>query len=209
MSRIFDRYAEEYDVWFDKNEEVFRSEIEAVKRFIPERKDGIEVGVGSGRFASQLSIEIGIDSSLSMLRIAKSRGVEVLLAKAEDLPFDDSSFDFVLMVTTLCFLEESLKAISESKRVLKDDGRIIIGMIDKDSFLGRKYESNKQESIFYKDADFYSIEGVIDMLQGSGFEQIKTVQTLFKDIDQIGSVEEIKEGYGEGGFVVLSAVKTN
>lgn len=209
MSRIFDRYAEEYDVWFDKNEEVFRPEIEAVKRFIPERKDGIEVGVGSGRFASQLSIEIGIDSSLSMLRIAKSRGVEVLLAKAEDLPFDDSSFDFVLMVTTLCFLEESLKAISESKRVLKDDGRIIIGMIDKDSFLGRKYESNKQESIFYKDADFYSIEGVIDMLQGSGFEQIKTVQTLFKDIDQIGSVEEIKEGYGEGGFVVLSAVKTN
>ncbi|MFW5898374.1 MAG: class I SAM-dependent methyltransferase [Candidatus Saliniplasma sp.] len=209
MSRIFDKYAEEYDGWFDKNKEVFRSELEAVKRLIPEGKDVIEVGVGSGRFASELSVNIGIDPSLSMVKMAKRRGIDVLLGKAEDLPFNDNSFDFVLMMTTLCFLEEPLKAIRESERVLRDDGRIIIGMIDKDSFLGRKYESNKQESTFYKEANFYSIDKVIDLLQSSGFERVNTVQTLFKDIDQIGSVEDIKEGYGEGGFVVISAVKAN
>ena len=35
----FDKYAEEYDRWFDENEIIYKSEIEALKRHIPGGKD--------------------------------------------------------------------------------------------------------------------------------------------------------------------------
>jgi len=39
-----------------------------------------------------------------MARIAERRGITVYRAYAENLPIDNATFDFVLMVTTVCFL---------------------------------------------------------------------------------------------------------
>ena len=47
-------------------------------------------------------------------------------------------------------------AFNEVSRVLKAEGFIIVGLIDKDSMLGKEYEENKSESKFYKNANFYS-----------------------------------------------------
>lgn len=41
------------------------------------------------------------------------------------------------MVTVLCFLKDPFRALKEAKRVLKPQGKLIIGMIDPDSPLGR------------------------------------------------------------------------
>ncbi len=38
-------------------------------------------------------------------RIARKRGIKVVEGMTEDLPFEDESFNFVLMVTTICFLD--------------------------------------------------------------------------------------------------------
>ena len=48
---IFDTIAEKYDRWFDKNRNTYLSELEAVKYFLPAKGKGVEIGVGTGRFA--------------------------------------------------------------------------------------------------------------------------------------------------------------
>jgi ubiquinone/menaquinone biosynthesis C-methylase UbiE len=77
---VFDECAQEYDRWFDAHEHVYQSEVDAVRRFIPARGIGIEIGVGTGRFAVPCGVRIGIDPSESMERIAKSRGMAVCRA---------------------------------------------------------------------------------------------------------------------------------
>ncbi|NOR48350.1 MAG: methyltransferase domain-containing protein, partial [Methanosarcinaceae archaeon] len=150
---IFDKYAKEYDEWFDANRFAYVSEIQALKKFVPENSKGLEVGVGTGRFAVPLGIRIGVEPAKAMADISRKRGIEVYEAKAEKLPFDDSSFDFVLIIVTICFVQDPIQALREAKRVLKPGGYIIIGMIDKESFLGKLYESKKKESKFYRHAN--------------------------------------------------------
>jgi len=49
------------------------------------------------------------------------------IGKAEALPFEDDTFDVVTAITVLCFVEDAAIALQEMKRVLKPDGRLIIG----------------------------------------------------------------------------------
>jgi len=205
--KIFEKYAKEYDDWYDKNKFVYQSEVLALKKFIPKNRNGTEVGVGTGRFAVPLRIKIGIEPAKAMADIARKRGIEVYAAKAEELPFDDSSFDFVLMVVTLCFVQNPIQALSEAKRIIKPNGHIIISIVDKESFLGKFYESKKEENKFYRHAKFYSVEQVFNWLKELEFSHFKVCQTIFKTLDKISAVEPIKDGYGEGGFVVISAQK--
>jgi ubiquinone/menaquinone biosynthesis C-methylase UbiE len=203
--RVFEEAAEKYDQWFDKNRHAYESELLALRRFIPETGEGLEVGVGTGRFASPLGIRIGVEPAKAMAELAQRRGIKVYRAKAENLPFNNESFDFILMVTTICFLENPKQALKEAIRVLIPGGHIIIGMIDRDSFLGRLYESRKKESLFYRNAIFYSVKEVLDWLKEIKYAHIQICQTLFKNPEEITAIEPVKEGHGEGGSVVISA----
>ncbi|OGS40655.1 MAG: hypothetical protein A3K77_04310 [Euryarchaeota archaeon RBG_13_31_8] len=203
--QIFEKYAQGYDQWFGKNKYVYESEVLALTKFIPKNSKGVEIGVGTGRFSVHLGVKIGVEPAQAMAKIARKRGIKVYDAKAELLPFKDGVFDYVLMVTTICFLQNPQKALIEAKRVLKPEGHIIIGMIDKDSTLGKIYESKKNDSKFYKFAKFYSVNQIIKQLRELKYNNIKTCQTLFKNPKNITDVEPIKKGYGDGGFVVISA----
>ena len=202
---IFEEAAVEYDEWFETHKWVYQSEVEAVRKFIPETGKGIEIGVGTGRFSVPFGIKVGIDSAYEMAKIAKERGIHVCRAKAENLPFLDNSFDFALMVTTLCFLENPLKALQEIRRILKHAGKVIIGMHDEDSPPGKLYEEKRKKSKFYGDARFYSVNQVLDWLKKLEFDNLQTVQTIFRNPDKIQSLEPIEEGFGKGPFVVISA----
>ena len=59
--RVFDSLASDYDAWFDEEGRlIFASEVEALRQALPLLpKPWIEVGVGSGRFAQALGIDIG------------------------------------------------------------------------------------------------------------------------------------------------------
>ncbi len=201
---VFNEFAGDYDRWFDRNRLVFQSEVQAVKKFFPDSYIGLEIGVGSGRFASIFGLT-GIDPAMSMVKIARDRGVEVLVATAEKIPFKDSSFDVVLMVTTLCFLQDPLQALKEVERVLKPVGSIIIGMVPGDSSLGKKY--SKSDSKFYRHANFYRVDQVLTWLKELGFNNLKTCQTLFDNPKELKDVEPVREGHGEGGFVVVHGQK--
>ena len=204
---IFEKYAQEYDEWFDANRLAYESEVRALKMFIPQDSNGLEVGVGTGRFAVPLGVKVGVEPAKAMAARARKRGIEVYEATAEKLPFADSSFDFVLIVVTLCFVQDPLQALKEAKRVLKLGGYIVIGLIDRESFLGKLYESKKKESKFYRHATFYSIKQVSDWLKKLELEDVKIGQTIFKVPQEMTATESVKAGYGEGGFVVIVARK--
>jgi len=209
MPRIepFEKYSGKYEDWFKRNKFAYESEIQAIKELLPRGKKGIEIGVGSGKFAVPLGIKIGVDPSPRMREIAQQKGIKVIDAVAEELPFENSQFELALMVTTICFVDNLNLAFREAYRILKSGGYLIIGFVDKDSLLGKLYQQNKKKNVFYKIATFYSVKEVVYNLNKVGFKEFNFKQTIFRNLTEIKSAEPIKEGYGEGSFVVIRARK--
>jgi SAM-dependent methyltransferase len=203
----FEAYAAEYEAWFDRHRWVYLSELEAVRRLLPGSRKGFEIGVGSGRFAAPLRIPIGVDPSERMRELARARGVEVLDAVAEKLPFADSCFDYALMVTTICYLDDADAALREVFRVLKPAGAFVAGFVDGNSHLARQYQAKKKKSKFYRSATFYSVEEVVKMARRAGFDRFGFVQTLFEDLSSMAAPDSVEPGHGRGSFVALKAEK--
>lgn len=101
-------------------------------------KTVLDVGCGDGTLASEFrrrgaSLVIGCDPDPRMIAKAIARaaasdgGTHYMLARAEDLPFHDRSFDLVSTVTVLSFVEQRERAIGELARILKPGGRLVIG----------------------------------------------------------------------------------
>jgi ubiquinone/menaquinone biosynthesis C-methylase UbiE len=203
----FDNFAHEYDKWFEDHKVEYALELKAIKVFLHKEGNGIEIGAGTGRFTQPLGISLGVEPSEAMRSIALGRGVNVIAGTAESLPVEDRSYDFALLVTTVCFLEAPEFAFKEVYRVLKAEGFIIIGLIDKDSNLGKKYEEKKSASKFYKNANFHSVVEMQDKLEQAGFSNIEYVQAILPGDMNENHEPEVKQGYGEGSFVVLRAQK--
>jgi len=203
----FEKYSEKYEDWFERNKFVYESEIQAIKELFPKVKKAIEIGVGSGKFAVPLGIKFGIDPSPRMRKIAQQRGIQVIDAIAEDLPFKGSQFELALMVTSICFVDNLDLAFREIYRILKPGGYLIIGFVDKDSSLGKLYQQHKKKSLFYKIATFYSTKEVVYNLSKVGFKDFDFKQTIFHGLNEIKDVEPVIEDYGEGSFVVIRARK--
>ena len=202
MRNIFDKFYKKYDAWYDKHKFTYLSELEVLKKVIPKKGKGLEIGVGTARFAKPLGIKYGIDPSKKMLEIAKKRGVDVKLGYGEKLPFKNSTFDYIAIIITLCFVKDPIKVLNEAKRVLKKNGKIIIGIIDRDSFLGKFYQ--KKKSLFYKQARFFGVKELTHLLEDVGFKNFSYYQTIFKLPEKINSIEKPKKGFGKGGFVVIA-----
>ena len=207
-TKVFDENIKEYEKWFIDNKWVYKSELQAVQNAIPKNKTGIEIGIGSGLFALPLGIKEGIEPSIQMRKRARDRNLKVIDAVAENLPYPDESWDFALMVTTICFVDDIVKSFQEASRVLKKNGHLIIGFVDKNSPIGKIYLEFQDESVFYKKATFFGTEDVYKILRDTGFEVEQTYQTVFGKLDKIKEIQEVLDGYGKGSFVVIKAKKT-
>ncbi len=203
----FEKHAEEYDAWFTTYKNVFNSELKAIRKAMPAGRNFIEVGLGSGIFASALGINEGIEPSDRMRERAIKLGIYAFKGVAEALPYANNSQTGVLMVTTICFVDDIYKTFHEAYRVLKLNGNLVIGFVDKDSQMGMLYQKNKTKDVFYKDATFYNTEEVIKIIQTVGFKTVNIYQTVFDSIDKVDQVQEPMNGYGKGSFVVLKAKK--
>ena len=203
----FETHTQKYEDWFDRNRFAYESELKAVKAMLPKKDKGVEIGVGSGRFAAPLGIKSGIEPSPKMRAIAEKRGIEVVNGVAERLPYNNETFDYALMVTTLCFLDDVDASFREVHRILKPNGYFINGFVDRESKLGKYYEINKLNSVFYSVARFYSVDEVVRHLEKTGFRDFEFNQTIFHNLRDIYNIEPTKPGYGEGSFVVIKARK--
>jgi len=99
---------------------------------IEEGQEVLDLGTGSGNaaaIAAQLGAKItAVDPSPRLLEVARNRVGEgdFQVATAEDLPFEDQSFDRILSLFAVIFSEAPQKAAQEITRTLKPDGRALI-----------------------------------------------------------------------------------
>lgn len=208
---LFDSLASEYDAWFEQEGKlVFDIEVRAFQQLLPALpKPWLEIGVGSGRFARALGIETGIDPSVKLLEIAKKRGLTGFLARGEDKFFEARTFGTVFLIVTLCFVSSPLAVLKECRRILTEHGKIVLGLVLKDSPWGRHYlEKKKQGHRFYSNATFYSYQEVVDLLGQAGFVVEKVISTLFQQPDKVTEMESPRQGFHpKAGFTIVAANK--
>lgn len=206
---IFDQNVEEYEKWYEDHEAIYQSELEAIREHfseLPENLRGIEVGLGTGRFSEPLGIKEGVEPSESMSARASKRGIETIHAVAEQLPYGDLQFDFVLFVT-ICYLSDIGMAFREAHRVLKRGGAVIIGFLDKSGDIAQAYKEKGARSKFFSNARFYRPEYIETIMKECGFKDIVFNQTLFGKMEEIDRLQSPMAGYGQGSFVVVKGVK--
>jgi SAM-dependent methyltransferase len=203
----FEKHAKRYEEWFEANRWVYEAELRALKAMLPLVGKGVEIGVGTGRFAEPLGIKIGVEPSKRMRQIAEKRGIQVVGGTAEEIPFDDDCFDFVLMVTTICFVDDVDRALVEAHRVLSHKGCLIVAFVDRKSLVGQTYLDCLDENLFYKEATFFSVDEIVELMDKAGFIDLTFKQTIFKSLSETAKNEPVKSGHGEGSFVVIRGRK--
>lgn len=201
----FEAHAPRYEQWFVDHAAAYRAELAALRALLPEPGFALEVGVGTGRFAAPLGVPIGVDPSVRMLAEARRRGIRVACGIAEALPFREAAFAHVLIVTTICFVDDPARMLAEVRRVLRPGGAVVIGLIDRDTPLGRHYLAHRAESVFYQEATFYAAAEVGALLAGAGFRDCVWRQTLGRPLDETTPDEPVRPGTGEGAFVAVRA----
>lgn len=203
----FDRHTDEYEQWFTKNRWVYEAELRAVMAFIPKTGKGVEIGVGSGRFSMPLGIRLGIEPSRNMGQIARKRGIQIVEGVAENLPLKKNEFAFAVMVTTVCFLDDIHKSFHEAYRILRGNGHFIVGIVDRESPVGRMYLQHQHENVFYREATFYSTDEIVQRMYASGFEDVECRQTILKTLSGTTRHEPVLNGHSRGSFVSICGIK--
>lgn len=209
----FDAYATQYDAWYDSKvgRPIFATEVACLRPFIHRHPGpGLEIGVGSGRFAQALDIEYGVDPSSALLRMARTRGIRDVMAAGENLPFPDEVFGEVLIALTLCFVREPARVLEESRRVLRPGGGLVLGLILRESPWAEFYAWKGREGHpIYSQALFFGREDVKALLHFSGFEALEYRSCLFQPPGLSSQVpEEPRAGYHlSAGFVAIGARK--
>jgi SAM-dependent methyltransferase len=208
---VFDTFAHEYDSWFDNEGSlIYKIELKAFQEVLPSlSKPWLEVGVGSGRFAKAIGIDTGIDPSINLLKIARRRGINVFHGSGEYSLFERETFGTVFLIVTLCFVKSPAAIIRQARRVLKQDGKLAIGLVLRENPWGDYYQNKKwQGHRFYRHATFYSFEEVQGYLKKTGFSIEQVLSTLFQKPGEVKRMEiPLKHFYRDAGFVVIVAGK--
>jgi SAM-dependent methyltransferase len=173
---VFEDYAREYDHWFDEHDEVYQAQVRMLHGAIPDNGRGLEVGVGSGRFAASLCIRCGIDPSRKLAKMAKCRGIEAVIGEGEHLPYCAGSFDYVLMMTVICFLDDVIAVFREVNRVLRPGGILAVGFIEKGGEIQRTYQHESTKGRFLQFAEFRTPGDVDRLFRVAGFTNVSVMK---------------------------------
>jgi SAM-dependent methyltransferase len=205
----FNDHVAEYEAWFEKYPFVFETELAAIKKIWPAAEDAmsLEAGSATSRFSKGLGIRCGLEPSANMDAWAEKRGIETMRGVAEEMPYQNQQFDVVLMNFCISYFENLQRAFAEAYRVLKSGGLLITGFIDKNSRLGKYYESKRNKSLFYKSANYYSVKEAEEKMKAEGFTNLQFFQTLFTDLDKTNNIEPLVTGYGKGSYILIKATK--
>lgn len=208
-AKVFHDNAQVYDSWFEGSL-VYKIELDALASLQSQLYGPkLEIGVGPGRFASDLDIALGIDPAFAPLKLASERGIVCCQAFGEELPIKAGAIGTIYVLLALCFFSEPQKVLYECSRALKENGRLIIGMIPAESIWGRNLAAKKEAGHdFYRHARFYKIEVVENLLTKINMRIIEYRSTLYQAPESIEYVESPKNTLDEqAGFLVVVAEK--
>ncbi len=224
----FNERAQEYDKWLESpiGSTYDRLAKDAVFSLI-DIKEGnliLDLGCGTGNYALALTEKCGrvvaVDASEWMLRLgmrnAKKKGAAIDFKHdyMEDLTFPSDFFDSIVCMNVLEFSSDPEKALSEAFRVLKKNGQLILGVLNKKSMWGatQTLKKNFAKGAYYE-ARFFGVEEICGLLRNHVKEVTTTIyfpplnqKVMLKFanmLDRVGR-EVIPEN---GALIVLKAVK--
>ena len=231
VKQKFDGYAAKYDEWFMKNENLFISELRLFKKVLGDisGKKLLSVGCGSGLFESCIdcsNIE-GIEPSEDMGAIAVKRGVNVIkFGLIEDVDLPDNEYDVIYFNGSSSYMEDLAPVYGKCLKALKDNGRLILLDVPKESAFGFMYllgkSLNTYDHEYLKGAMpelpyplalaasgiWHTTEEKIGVLKDLGIRRFSFYQTLVKNpLYTNEEPEEVTEGYKSGGYVAIIAEK--
>jgi len=180
--------AKAYEDWFGHPEHRQIAERESglmIDMLKPSSGDSVlDIGCGTGAnllYLLELGVQAtGLDPSPYMLDIASQNlgnRADFHRGYAEDLPFDDNSFNYATFMTTLEFVENPQKAIEEACRVAKD--RIFLGVLNKYALKGiMRRVTGMFSSSIYNRAVFFSVWELKQMIRSVAGDSPMSWRTL-------------------------------
>jgi|LSQX01.1.fsa_nt_gb SAM-dependent methyltransferase len=160
LSVIYDRQASNYDKEHMRSSSALNYiEVQRLRHLTPciekiENKRIYDVSCGTGTYLSMLKKNenycLGGDISREMVTISKTKGVEdTIVNDYHYIPIKDKSFDLILCVNSIHYSYDAKKVLTELKRILADDGRIILTYFNLLNFrslnlVRRRYKKNSQ-----------------------------------------------------------------
>lgn len=182
---------------YENYETVLQMVFEEVENF--HRKDGdiLEIGVGTGNLAGKFLQNkyqiIGIDQSRQMLAVAKEKypKLRVRLGEFLKIPYENQMFDAIVSTYAFHHLNEEEKrvGIAEMMRVLKKDGKIVLGDLmfqnkDEEQIIRSTLSSEQTREL---DGEYYSYLNLL-VKEVEQYEK----RVLYKRIDRFNYVVVIQ-----------------
>jgi len=136
----------------------------------------LDSGCGTGVYLEELlrlGLDVtGVDKDEDMLKYAansRGKGAKLIKAALQELPFEPSSFDKVITVCTLEFIDDPSHVLTELSRVLKNDGILLLGFLNKNSPWARRRRKRENDptSIWYG-VKFFSLPDIAGLGFNSG-----------------------------------------
>ena len=177
----------DYDAWYDTPRGRWVGDAEytlALRRLVPQAGDSLlDVGCGTGWFTRRAAADgfnaTGLDPNPDWLNYARAHSdpkLKWVEGDARALPFADASFDRVLSITALCFVDDERQAVAESVRVARR--RFAIGWLNRDSLLYRQ-KGRGGGSGAYRGARWHSAGEVRALFDGLPVRNLKLRSAIF------------------------------
>jgi ubiquinone/menaquinone biosynthesis C-methylase UbiE len=193
--RVWDRLAPRYDRDMRRAEPLLFGRDTRAQLCREASGEVLEVAIGTGLNLPHYPTSVrltGVDLSPAMLAGAGRRAgdlgltVDLREAAAEQLPFEDASFDTVVCTLSLCSVADERAAIAEMHRVLRPDGQLLL--VDHVAANNRVLLALQWlwEQVTVRVAGDYQTRHPLPLVQRAGFEV--TDSRRFK----LGTVERVR-----------------
>lgn len=223
------RFSSACDILYDK---IIK---ETYTKFTEECEFLLDAGCGTGRLtlnsANKNKKVIALDSSPEVIKILKQKAIsetnpvniDYIIGDLENLPFKPNSFDGVQSFAVLRHIKYPDRAISELKRTVKDDGKIIVDFLNKDLFIFyefyrklNKKNPNVPNEHFFKNY-YFNLKEISKLFKDNGI--IITNSRAFRKFPahlflcRIGIkslepyIERYEKGINFGSIVIIQAEK--
>lgn len=191
----FEISAKTYEQWYltPMGAYALNAELKALRKLLPKKGLGAEIGSGTGIFAANLVSEtrgiVCIEPSAEMIKQSKTRNLPTVLGIAEEPPARTHCLDFAYLVTVLEFLANPVAALLSVKSLLKPEAPIIVLGINRESQWGEAYleASRRKDSVFIY-SKIYTVDEGRATLESAGYRITGLLMAL--DMDQTKRREE-------------------
>lgn len=129
----------------------------------------LDVGCGTGEMVRFRPQTVGVDVNPRFVEYCRSQGLDVHPMQPDRLPFEDRSFQGVVLDNVLEHIEEPAPLLAEIRRVLPPGGTLVVGVPGR-----RGFASDSDHKRHYSQSDLYAC------MRGAGFDAASVFYQPFR-----------------------------